>query len=221
MTQIEILKLQRAMNAFVESHPKLGHAPLRVDGELGALTKKRLGEIKYDLGYPRNDIDSTVDERFFAIMKDPNHAILKYSRTKAGVTRGKNRRRRRRAAVRRLKLRAFLTPGVTTFDGVPVAKCAVPVLQWCRSRGWTGRLVSGWRSAAYSESLCYRICGSPSCPGKCAGRNTNHTGNSPARFAIDVSFYDNFRAIVAHCPLQPHIHNELPNDRVHFSPSGR
>lgn len=217
----EIRRLQEAMNVFVRSHPKLGHAPLRVDGEMGALTKKRIGEIKYDLGYLREHIDSEVGDRFFEFMKHPYRASLKYNITKAMVQRGAKRRRRRRRSVAALKIAAYLHPGVTVFDGVPVAKCAVPVLRWCREHGWRGRLVSGWRSGAYSEGLCYRMCGAPSCPGRCAGRNTNHTGNSPDRFAVDVNYYDDFCRIVAECPIQPKIHNSLPHDPVHFSPSGR
>lgn len=221
MTEKEIRSLQRAMNKFTEDHKGLGHPSLRVDGDLGQLTKKRLRELKYDLGYARTHIDDVVDAKFFWRLQNPDHVSGKLSVSKEDVQRGKKHRRERRAAVRKNRIRAFLKPGVTTFDGVPVAKCAVPILRWCREHGWQGRLVSGYRTPEYSESLCYRICGAPSCPGRCAGRATNHAYAIPERFAMDVSDYVNFGHIVANCPLKPHVHNELPQDLVHFSPSGR
>lgn len=220
LAEKDIRRLQRAMNAFTELHKGLGHPSIKVDGELGKLTKKRLGDVKYDLGYPRESIDSTVDEAFYWRMLHPDRPNFKYHITKAGVKRGKQRRARRRRAVRRLHIVAFLHPGVGKFDGIPVAKCAIPVLQWCREHGWPGHLTSGWRSGPYSESLCYRMCGQPTCAGRCAGRNTNHTGTGPDRFAVDVSEYVKFATVVAECSIHPHIHNSLPFDRLHFSPSG-
>lgn len=112
--------------------------------------------------------------------------------------------------------------GVTHFDGVPVAKWLVPYLQWARDHGWQGRLVSGYRDPAYSESLCRRMCGRPSCPGRCAGRASNHSGSSKPHGAIDVSAYWQFASVIRRCPYQPHIFNALPRtDPVHFSASGR
>lgn len=116
---------------------------------------------------------------------------------------------------------AAAATGVTKFDGVPVAAVAVPYLSWARNHGWSGRLVSGWRDPRYSESLCYRMCGRPRCPGQCAGTSSNHVGTTKDRFAIDVSEYHQFARVIARCPLRPRIFNDLPNDRVHFSPSGK
>lgn len=115
---------------------------------------------------------------------------------------------------------AAASSGVTTFDGVPVAAVAVPYLQWARNHGWNGRLVSGWRDPKYSQSLCYRMCGRPSCPGKCAGTSSNHVGTTSNHFAVDVSDYQTFRRVIADCPISPRIFNNLPIDPVHFSPSG-
>lgn len=220
MTRHEIERLQRALNAFTKENKALGYQSLIVDGEMGALTKKRILNIKYQLGYLRANTNVKVDEAFYWRMKHPKQVNVKWNQDKGAVKRGKKRRTKRRAAVRKNKITAFLKPGVTTFDGVPVAKCAVPILQWCREHGWQGKLVSGFRTPAYSEGLCLNMCGHPTCPGRCAGRSTNHSGNSPARFAMDVSDYIKFGEVVAHCPLQPHVHNALPNDRVHFSPTG-
>lgn len=220
MTKAEVAHLQRAMNRFTENHPELGFTSLQVDGDWGRLTKERTRAIKYLLGYSRKRMTPRVGANFFKRMNHPTVVEPRWRQTALAVKNGKKRRTKRRRSVRRNKFHAFLKPGVGTFDGVPVAKCAIPVLNWCRAHGWKGRLVSGWRSAKHSEDICIEMCGHVSCPGRCAGRSTNHTGDSPARFAMDVSDYVNFGHVVAGCPIQPHVHNALPRDLVHFSPSG-
>jgi hypothetical protein len=221
LSKAEVTHLQNELNQFVKTHPRLGHQPLLVDGDFGRHTKSLLRNVKYDLGYLRENMNVSVDANFFWRLNHPNAVDPKHGVTKAVMKRAKQRRNRRRRAVAANRFRAFLKPGVGTFDGVTVAKTAIPVLRWCREKGgWKGRLVSGYRTPAYSESLCFRMCGRPQCPGKCAGRATNHAYATPQRFAIDVSDYVNFGHIVARCPVQPHIHNSLPNDLVHFSPSG-
>lgn len=89
-------------------------------------------------------------------------------------------------------------------------------------KGWDGGLSSGYRSPAYSESLCRAMCGAPSCPGRCAGRASNHSQTGPPNWgAIDVyPEYVKFEAIQKQIgsPLK----NELDaRDPVHFSFTGR
>jgi hypothetical protein len=67
------------------------------------------------------------------------------------------------------------TAGVGSFDGVAVANWLIPYLTWARQHGWRGRLNSGWRSPEHSEQPCRAMCGAPSCPGRCAGRASNHS----------------------------------------------
>ena len=67
------------------------------------------------------------------------------------------------------------TSGVVTFDGKPCAAWIAADLRKIREMGWDGYLLSGYRTPAYSESLCYGICGAPSCPGRCAGSSSNHS----------------------------------------------
>ena len=112
------------------------------------------------------------------------------------------------------------TADVGTFDGKPVARWLIPYLSWARDHGWTGRLNSGWRDPAYSEQLCMSICGAPTCPLRCAGRLSNHSGSVKPKGAIDVSEYVQFGQLMAVCPLQPRIFNDLPSDLVHFSATG-
>lgn len=108
--------------------------------------------------------------------------------------------------------------GVATFDGVPVAAWMAQWLKKSRANGWQGELVSGFRSPEHSEAVCRDMCGQPSCPGRCAGRSSNHVGLIHPAGAIDVSDEVRFAAI------QPRIgsplRNDLPSDLVHFSVTG-
>src|SRR3954451_23185176 len=219
MTHDEIKHLQSELNIWAKNHPELSRMRLKVDGELAAHTYSALHDARWDLGYLKTQ-GFPVDDNFYHRLRNPTRVQKDWGQDSAAVRRGKERRRKRRIWVLRNNIHAFLKPGVGKFDGVVVAKTAIPLLQWARQNGWPGHLVSGYRSPAYSESLCYAMCGRPSCPGKCAGRATNHAYATPARFAIDVSDYVKFREVIAHSPLRPKIHNALPRDLVHFSPQG-
>lgn len=102
----------------------------------------------------------------------------------------------------------------------PVCGWFVPILDQAREKGWRGIVVSGVRTPSESVGLCRAMCGSDSCPGRCAGASSNHNATTCARpqGAIDVSDYYNFAAIMRQMgePLK----NRLPIDRVHFSASG-
>lgn len=108
--------------------------------------------------------------------------------------------------------------GVGNYDGKPVAKWIIPYLEKSREHGWGGSVTSGYRTPEYSESLCFDMCGAPSCPGTCAGRSSNHSGSKYPAGAVDVSDPGTFGSI------QPKIgsplKNDLPADPVHFSVSG-
>jgi hypothetical protein len=69
-----------------------------------------------------------------------------------------------------------------------------------------------------AESLCYRMCGRPRCPGKCAGSSSNHSGIYFPHGAADVT---NFWAVRAKLrQLGAPLTNHLPYDPVHVSNSG-
>lgn len=125
-----------------------------------------------------------------------------------------------RAAERKAKESAS---GIVTLDGKPVTADWARVLVTCRATGiWKGYLLSGWRSPAYSEGLCIQICGAPQCPGRCAGRASNHSQNSiPEGAAVDVTDHVNFRRALIVIG-RPELHNAIgSSDPNHFSITGR
>lgn len=213
-------QLQRDLNAFTSKYLKKV-TPLRVDGKMGPATKKRIREVKYYLGYTQeNRRNASIDEGFLDRLHYPNS---KGKYPGSSLTRARQRRARQRK-------KATAPPpktGVGTFDGKPVANGAIPHMKWAREVGhggvkWKGQLVSGYRTPAYSEHLCYAMCGRPSCPGRCAGRSTNHSQASATNFAVDVSDYTTFGRLMRSSPHKPKIWNALgARDPVHFSPSGR
>lgn len=90
------------------------------------------------------------------------------------------------------------------------------------ANGWNGVVVSGVRTPEYSEQLCYNMCGSPTCSGTCAGRGSNHNMTSGQGYpygALDVSDYYSFESVQFR--IGSPLRNNLPNDAVHFSVSGR
>jgi len=114
--------------------------------------------------------------------------------------------------------------GTTTIDGKLVPNWMAPYVLQIRKRGrWTGIVVSGFRTPEYSTQLCLNMCGAPTCPGRCAGRYSNHACPPSGKCAtyegaIDVSDYITFAQEAA--AVGAPFHNALPFDRVHFSRSG-
>lgn len=225
MKSSDIKDLQRRMNRFVQLYLR-GLGPILVDGKMGPSTEGRIRTIKWYLGYtvPKgskggsNSLSADPDKDFRQRLWHPRRR--KYS-TATRIARGAARRIAQRHRARKNKRKAHATSGVGTYDGRPVANWMVPYLQWAREHGWRGTLVSGWRDPNYSKSLCYRMCGAPSCPGRCAGLSSNHVGSVKPRGAIDVTDYQRFGQLMRQCPHQPHIFNALgARDPVHFSASG-
>lgn len=236
MTLAERKQFQHTLNAFTHDWLK-GVEPLIVDGNLGHATNTRVRTVEYYLGYDRDRINELGDQ--YRTNERVRRQLVRRARhpmdpqyvpsndagiRKAVVYRGRTRRRRQKARWLANQVKGFFATGVTYYDGKPVAKWMVPYLNYARAHGWVGRLTSGWRDPAYSEHLCYLMCGAPSCPGKCAGRSSNHVGSSNPHGAIDVSDYARFGSIMASMPLPsgaPRLHNSLGwRDPVHYSASG-
>jgi peptidoglycan hydrolase-like protein with peptidoglycan-binding domain len=206
--------LQEAMNRFTGKYLE-GVGPVLVDGVKGPATNKRIRRIKYYLGYKGPEQRNvSADPDFLRRMA---HARSGRASSPAMLTRGIARRRKQHKAA---KAAARPRAGVASFDGIPVAAWMVPYLEWARTHGWQGRLNSGYRTPEYSEHLCMGICGAPSCPGRCAGRSSNHVGRVKPQGSIDVSDYVRFGELMRRCPYSPRILNDLPADRVHYSSTG-
>lgn len=220
LTKREIRELQTKLNWFSKVFLK-GQAPLIVDGDKGVATDRKIKQVKFFLGFLHENVDASVTQEFRWRLWHPRGARRGHTPPDRGwIVRGMKRRITQRRNWRRNHRKAKKTTGVGTFDGRPVANALIPHLQWARAHGWHGTLVSGYRTPEYSEHLCIVMCGAPRCPGRCAGRATNHAYALAARFAGDVSDYIRFGQIVAHSPHNPRIFNALPNDRVHYSPTG-
>lgn len=85
---------------------------------------------------------------------------------------------------------------------------------------FTGTLTSGYRTPEYSESLCYDMCGSSSCPGTCAGRSSNHSGKVFPHGAIDVASGSLEEMKAKTKKYHSILKNNLPSDPIHFSATG-
>ncbi len=114
------------------------------------------------------------------------------------------------------------------FDGKVAPAWIVKAMQGARASGyWHGTCISGYRSPAYSISICEGICGAPSCPGTCAGAASNHacppsgTGK-PYEGAVDCTDAARLCAWARAHGIPLHGGGEfLPNDVNHCSASGR
>jgi hypothetical protein len=212
MTEEEVKQLQREMNRFTRRFLRK-MAPIRVDGVRGYATDRRIVTCKYHLGYTGDaQRSASLPPKFREELDRPKSDELLPA---AAVQRGEERRREHRARSRQAP-----PPGVTTFDGRQVASWMKPYLDFARKNGWKGTLASGFRDPVHSEEICKRMCGHPTCPGRCAGRTSNHSGSAKPKGAVDVSDFARFGQLMQRCPLTPRIHNALPQDPVHFSATG-
>lgn len=118
---------------------------------------------------------------------------------------------------------------LVTFDGLQVPRWIASILQNARNDGVSFHVISGYRSPAYSTSLCMGMCGAPQCPGTCAGAASNHacppSGKGvPYEGAVDV--FPGAPALESWCRAhnQPLYGNGFAlgsADMNHFSHTGR
>jgi hypothetical protein len=209
-----IKQLQGGLNQFTGQFLK-GINPIIEDGITGPATEARIKLVKFYLGY-QGPLNAVADDTFNQRMHHPGDAQFSSAER---VARGAERRAEQRKEADANQA-AAAGAGVSTFDGVPCAKWLTPYLTFAREHGWRGTLQSGFRDPAFSERLCQRMCGAPTCPGRCAGRSSNHSGSVRPKGAIDVSDFERFGALMKKCPLSPRIFNDLPIDPVHYSATG-
>jgi hypothetical protein len=214
MNKDQVTGLQKDMNGFTDKFLE-NVAPIMVDGVRGPATNKRIIQCKFFLGYTGPPQHSTrLSPPFRRRLNRPKSAKIMPA---AMLKRGEERRKEQRE-----QPEPSLSSGVTTFDGRAVAAWLKPYLDFARKNGWRGTLNSGFRDPARSEALCFQMCGAPSCPGRCAGRASNHAGSTKPKGAVDVSDFARFGQLMERCPHEPRIFNALgAQDPVHFSATGR
>src|SRR4051794_25339146 len=99
MTEAEVRDLQVEMNNFLLTYRGLGYTALQLDGGMGQLTRKRIEQIKYLIGYERPFINDTVNDKFKHRMRHPTDTKNDWGQTREVVARGRKRRIQRRAWV--------------------------------------------------------------------------------------------------------------------------
>ncbi|MDQ3964355.1 MAG: hypothetical protein M3277_10655 [Actinomycetota bacterium] len=161
--------------------------------------------------------DGTITAHAFAILvrqRDPSEEMKKRAEERKAIAKKlrftHNHRPRKRKA-----------RGVAIFEEDQVASWMVKFLKKSRASGWDGQLISGFRSPQFSESLCLDMCGQPSCPGRCAGKNSNHSGLIHPAGAIDVSPESAAEFASIQRRIGSPLRNDMPTtDPNHFSISG-
>lgn len=209
MTENEVKELQRALNRFTKKFLR-DVPPLDDDGVKGTLTNRRIMTVKFYLGYGENR-DGSVKPLFRRRMAHPHSPRFS---TPQMLATGAARRRKQRA----LAGQPLPSEGVSHFDGKPVASWMIPHLQESRRNGWRGSVFSGFRTPERSEQICREMCGQPTCPGRCGGKNSNHSKVREPEGAIDVTDHENFGRIQK--KIGSPLKNNLPADRPHYSASG-
>jgi hypothetical protein len=146
-------------------------------------------------------------------------------RTPDEVQRSKSREATEFRALLRRQF-AISAPGVVMFDDVEVAAWIVPSLEWAREHGWTGSVVSGFRTCAHQKTVAATFAAhlgktvAEVYPhGPCA---SNHVGAAHPRGAVDVTNPEQLDRVLRDNPNQPGLvwGGPVINDRVHFSANG-
>jgi hypothetical protein len=190
-------------------------APIAVDGKKGPETKRRIQDVKFYLGYAKGKNSAAVDVQFIKRLRKPGSARFS---NPAMLTRA----RRRRSKQKKLSVTSHAQKdGTVLIDGYRVAGWIAVQVLWARDHGWSGKVLSGYRTPEYSEHVCLRMYHRTSVPGKCAGRSSNHVGLVAPFGAVDVSMPDQFAACMRRSPHTPTLCNALPTtDPRHFSHTG-
>jgi hypothetical protein len=212
-----VKELQAAVDETLKSR-EFPWRMIRTDGRFGEKTQAACHFTGWLLGFSPSQLSKIKDGTI------TSHADAIFVKEKARSDAMKKRERERRPVAKKLRFlhdhpqRRSRAKGVTTFDGVPVATWMVRWLRKSRENGWGGELTSGYRTPQHSEDVCRGICGQPTCPGRCAGRSSNHSGKDFPAGAVDVTDEFTFAAIQRRIgsPLK----NAIPTDRIHFSESG-
>jgi hypothetical protein len=213
-----VKNVQRLLNAFT-AHFLHDVTPLAVDGRKGKQTNRRIRSVRYYLGYGKTGMKTAkVDDK---LLQRLQHVGSPRFFNPAMLVRSRKRRRKQHKLMKKMRAPQ---DGVLMFeDQKPVAAWIHPYLVWARKNGWTGRVISGYRTPEYSEHICItqRCNGAPRCA-TCAGRASNHCVKIKPGGAVDVSPESTaqFAQLMLRCPFEPKLRNLVPGDTNHFSGSG-
>ncbi len=224
-----VKRLQHGINETVQKH-KLGWRSTADDAKLGDHTIKTAIIAGFIQGLPEKRLKEIRHGNItWWTQAQLKHNILRTKEMKKRAERRKPRLRKIRELHK--KNHQPKNEALGNWKGYQVAGWMVGVnkgpdgtvtnwLQLLVNTGlWAGDLYSGFRDPEYSESLCYAMCGAPSCSGTCAGKASNHSQTGPPNWgAIDVVNYIGFRAAVA--KVGAPFRNNLPYDTPHHSYTG-
>lgn len=219
MTKAERAAAQRTLNAFYDKWLD-DVRPLIVDGNDGPMTRRYLKLAQHYVGYGKRDLRWTP--KLVRRLRHPNDTDHSSA---AMIKRGQDRRReqKRHAKKEREDAQRDRADGIVAFDGKPTPVWIADRLEKVRKAGrWVGGVVSGIRSPEHSISLCFGMCGAPSCPGKCAGAASNHNATvvvTDGEGAVDCSDFIRLAQELKRLGIHD-LKNDLPRDLVHFSRSG-
>src|SRR5262245_25274815 len=90
-----------------------------------------------------------------------NRREARHKRRRIHTLRGARKRANRLARIARHNRRVFGKSGLTWVNGRAVPNWIAGELTRARAYGWRGYVVSGVRTSAYSERLCFAMCGAP------------------------------------------------------------
>lgn len=117
-------------------------------------------------------------------------------------------------------------PGLQMFDGCEVAAWIVPSLKFAREHGWTGHVVSGFRSCEHQKKVAadfaarqHKTVAQIYPNGPCA---SNHVGQTHPRGAVDVTNPEQLDRVLRNNPNHPKLvwGGPVIGDQVHFSATG-
>jgi hypothetical protein len=126
----------------------------------------------------------------------------------------------------RLRKQFAVASGLQMFDDVDVAAWIVPSLKWAREHGWTGHVVSGFRTCAHQRQVAAEFAASIGKTvaqvyphGPCA---SNHVGQEHPRGAVDVTNPEQLDQVLRNNPNHPKLvwGGPVIHDEVHFSANG-
>jgi len=220
MSGDDIRDFQRLLNHRFAAW-KIGRH-VAVDGDYGTDTRKAATQVCIGLGIlPEKAMEHGVTPELRIKLRHPNR------RTPNEIQRARGAEAKQfRAKLRKQFAEPAHRTGVEQFDGKPVAAWMVPSLRWARDHGWTGVVVSGFRTCEHQKVVAAAFAASlgktvaevyPN--GPCA---SNHVGAAHPRGAVDVTNPEQLAEVLKNSPKTPKLvwGGPVIQDRVHFSANG-